>query len=419
MLDYFNKYGDYNPRISTPPLNNLGLVVVIPSFNEPYLKNSLISLLNCTLPNCAVEVIVVINYPIGSSDEIVENAKDCIENVIEMDATSSNPNFRFHFILAADLPIKHAGVGLARKIGMDEAAWRFFCIDKPKGVIACYDADSNCMSNYFVELVNLWNQHPKTQACSIRYEHPTEGIEFDATIYKGIALYELHLRYYNQACRFVNFPFAFHTVGSSMACCADSYVKFGGMNRHKAGEDFYFLQKIIPHGNFKELNSTCVFPSPRPSYRVPFGTGRAMLKYQESTEESILTYNFNIWLTLPPLFQNIDAIYSLDSQSLQEWTRTLHPALIKFLESYNFIEKVSEIKKNTSSFEAFRKRFFFWFDAFILLKYLNFAHETFFERKPVESEALLLAKKLGLKLPQNPSSIDILESYRKKDYQIE
>lgn len=414
--DYFHKY-DFKAKLEVKPNERLGLIVVIPSYNEPNLDKSLQSILSCKLPNCSVEVITVINYPSGALPDVIENANYCKETVDKINTQSNNPNLRFYSILASELPTKQAGVGLARKIGMDEAAYRLFSINNPKGIISCYDADSDCMDNYLVELERLWNDFPKTNACSIRYEHPMHGDEFEPSIYKGITQYELHLRYYNQASRFIKFPFAYHTIGSSMACCAESYVKFGGMNRHKAGEDFYFLQKIIPHGNFAELNSTCVFPSPRPSYRVPFGTGRAMLKYQQSSEESILTYDFNSWLTLLPLFNGVDYIFSAGNDTLSSWANTLHPALNQFLASYNFIDKIAEIKANTSSLESFRKRFFAWYDAFMLLKYLNSAHENYFERKPVDGESITLAKEIGLKLPQNPSSIDLLKSYREKDYQ--
>ncbi|RPH34058.1 MAG: glycosyltransferase family 2 protein [Bacteroidales bacterium] len=412
--DYFIKY-EFKPKINTSPNNDLSIIVVIPSYNEPNLRESLESLLHCKRPNCSIEVITVINYPSEASSDVIENANHCIEVINRINSQSNNSGLQFFSIFAPNLPKKQAGVGFARKVGMDEAAYRLFTINNPKGIIACYDADSDCMDNYLVELEKLWSDFPKTNACSIRYEHPVNGEEFEPSIYKGITQYELHLRYYNQASRFIKFPFAYHTIGSSMACCAESYVKFGGMNRHKAGEDFYFLQKIIPHGNFAELNSTCVFPSPRPSNRVPFGTGRAMLKHQQSPEESILTYDFKSFLTLIPLFESIEFIYKSDSLAIINWSKSLHPALQENLIIYDFAQKISEIKANTNSVESFRKRFFFWFDAFMLLKYLNFAHENYFQRKPVDGESIALAKEIGLKLPQNPSSIDLLKSYREKD----
>src|SRR4029434_9989987 len=98
-------------------------------------------------------------------------------------------------------------------------------------------------------------------------------------IYKAIAAYELHLRYYLQALRTAGFPHGYHTIGSSMAVRARTYMEQGGMNRRQAGEDFYFLHKLIPLGGFTELNSTTVYPLPRPSNRVPFGTGRAVSEW--------------------------------------------------------------------------------------------------------------------------------------------
>ena len=91
--------------------------------------------------------------------------------------------------------------------------------------------------------------------------------------------YELHLRYLNLFSRFTGFPYAYHTIGSCFGVRAETYASQGGMNKRKAGEDFYFLHKIIPLGEFREINNTCVIPSPRESDRVPFGTGAAIGKY--------------------------------------------------------------------------------------------------------------------------------------------
>ena len=77
---------------------------------------------------------------------------------------------------------------------------------------------------------------------------------------RKIAAYELHLRYYTHGLRFSNLPYSFQTVGSAMAVRCSAYQKQGGMNKRKAGEDFYFIQKIIALGGYSELNSTTVFP---------------------------------------------------------------------------------------------------------------------------------------------------------------
>jgi hypothetical protein len=61
------------------------------------------------------------------------------------------------------------------------------------------------------------------------------------------------------------------------------------MNRRMAGEDFYFIQKLLPAGGFFNLNQTTVYPSPRSSARVPFGTGVTIQRLTEGKNETLLT----------------------------------------------------------------------------------------------------------------------------------
>ncbi|HOP04140.1 MAG TPA: glycosyltransferase family A protein [Tenuifilaceae bacterium] len=415
MHSYFKRNQQFKPSVAEAPNINLGISVVIPSYNEPSLWRSLQSLASCEKPSCSVEVLVVVNYPENSAEEIVTNALECIEIVQKANAKFGGEYFSFFPLMAFNLPKKHAGVGLARQRGMDEAAWRFQQSNANNKIIACFDADATCSSNYLVELEKLWKKFPETEACSIRYEHPVEGNDFDERIYFGIAQYELHLRYYVQASRFVGHPFSFHTIGSSMACSAEAYLRYGGMNRHKAGEDFYFLQKIIPHGKFRELNSCCVYPSPRPSYRVPFGTGRAMTKYLENNDENYLTYNFDSWLILKPFFQHAPNLYNASKVSLESFMQEQHESLRTFLQSNNFVKAVEEVQANTSNPEAFKKRFFQWFDAFMLLKFMNFANENYYVRKPILSEAKRLAQSIGIKFIDGDSRSCL---YATRDFEI-
>lgn len=411
--EYFSKK-NFVPRIDQKPSEKLNICVVLPSYNEANLDKSLQSLLNCKKPFGDVEVIVVINHPEGSLPEVVIQSEESVALVNRYNALSDT-KVKFHSIKAYNLPLKHAGVGLARQIGMDEAAYRLFSVGNSNGIVACFDADATCELNFLFELENLWNIQPKTTACSIRYEHPISGNEFKQGIYEGIAGYELHLRYYNQASRYINFPFSYHTIGSSMASSAATYIKFGGMNRHQAGEDFYFLQKIIPHGNFRELNSTCIYPSPRPSTRVPFGTGRAMMKYLENTAEGIKTYNLNSFLDLIPLFTNVDKIWDFDDKSTLELVESLPKGISTFLLENNAVNEIRRVKDNTANQKSFRKRFFLWFDAFMLLKYLNYSNEKFYSRECVQKESIKLGKLIGLPVEETTSIPELLRIYREKD----
>lgn len=411
---YFARKG-IEPVIGQKPSAELGICVVIPVFKEKQLGRALDALVQCEKPTCKVELILVVNHPEDSPQDIVSLSQQAVETAQYYQQNYGTERFAIYPIKAYDLPRKHAGVGLARQIGMDEAALRLHSVGKPNGIIACFDADSECKPNYLTELERLWITHPETDACSIRYEHPLKGSEYPPEVYEAIARYELHLRYYNQASRYIGFPFAYHTVGSSMACSAEAYTRFGGMNRRQAGEDFYFLQKIIPHGRFRELNTTIVYPSPRPSDRVPFGTGRAISGYLAGIDP-IATYQLDSFLSVIPFFKSLDKLFPIDRpDELDELLSGFPVPLKQFLSQRAVLDSIRSIRRNTSGFTSFKKRFFLWFDGFALLKYLNYSHQTYYTRKPVEAESVKLLKKIGVNGTPEGDTISLLQQYRKLD----
>ncbi len=388
------------------------MIVVIPCFNEPDLVSSLKSLAACHLPQKKVEVIVVINSGEHHSEEIKkQNQKSLSEMnnwLKEIDQTSIS----FKSILVDNLPAKHAGVGLARKIGMDEAVLRFEKINQD-GTIVCFDADSLCDPNYLVEIEKHFQKNQKTPGCSIYYEHPIEGQEYTPEIYQAIAQYELHLRYYNQALRFCKLPFAFHTVGSSMAVRSSAYQKQGGMNKRKAGEDFYFLHKIISLGNFSELNSTRVIPSPRISDRVPFGTGKAIGDYVNKQDQQYLTYNFKSFELIKEWVEKIPDLFKSDFENLpwSEKNKIASEHLFNFLASEKFNEALIEIKKNSPTLESFIKRFYVWFDAFRVLKLIHYLRDVIYSDSPVNLESIMLLRTMGLSAKSN-AGVQLLNTFR-------
>ncbi|MBR9831132.1 glycosyltransferase family 2 protein [bacterium] len=409
VLDsYLSKQRVYSDFISSPPSQNLLLSVVIPVHNEPDILSTLKALANCEPTNGRVEVILVIN----ASEQASENVKQQnlhIVNIIEKFVASYSGELDFHYILNNDLPQKHAGVGLARKIGMDEAVSRFAKIKQDKGIIVCFDADCTCAPNYLIEIENAFKKYaPK--AMSIRFEHPLSGVEFDQRIYDYITDYELHLRVYKNAIAFAGLPYGYHTVGSSMAVSVMDYCKQGGMNKRKAGEDFYFMQKFIQLGPIYELNSTCVYPSPRVSDRVPFGTGRAIGERVNGSVDHLLTYNMQSFYDLKELTSMVPKFY----ESFDEIVRL--PVAIKcFFKEENLISKLLEIKRESASLTTFVKRFYAWFDAFQLLKFVHFARDEFYPNQPIN----LVAHQLLIDLKQNNVSgnnTDLLRTYRAIDF---
>jgi len=304
----------------------------------------------------------------------VNSAADAAAEVKERNRKSAAQAREYaHVIHCPDLPPKHAGVGLARKIGMDEGLRRLGA----GGIIVNFDADCRCDPNYLRAIEEHFAKHPETPGCSIYFEHPPGAAD----------LYELHLRYYVQALRHARHPYAFHTIGSCMAVRSHVYMEQGGMNKRKAGEDFYFLQKVIALGNYTDLVTTRVIPSARESHRVPFGTGKAVTDQLHG--KPVLTYPFEAFEDLKRFFEDIE-----------------HPpsSMCPFLDSQNFKEKLRELRANTATDETFRDRFFRWFNGFMAMKRIHFARDHLYGARPVLDEAR--------RLPDLAKAADLLDAYR-------
>ena len=402
------------PLLHTSVSLNLGVVVVIPAYDEPYLLLCLMNLKKCALPECDVEVIVIINHSEAENPLVKKNNLEIFEKVKTWSDQNSTHRLKFQVVLMGDLPKKFAGVGMARKVGMDEAAWRFEKIRQPGGVIACFDADSRCDKNYLTELYRHFSQNPKINACSVYFEHPTEGAEFEADIYEAITHYELHLRYYVNAQRWSGFPHAYQTIGSSMAVRCSAYQEQGGMNKRKAGEDFYFLQKFIELGNFSELNSTRVLPSPRKSDRVPFGTGKAVAEILDGKQKPI-TYNPLIFQDLKIFFESVFEFYNIEKEAFAQKFSCLPDTVQSFLKTVDFEKNSFEINKHTNSPASFHHRFFRWFNAFMLMKFVHYARDNFYPNVPVREAASWLAQNLdGFSSPETTEK-ELLQWFRMRD----
>lgn len=404
---YFKRFGYKTPQLSECQLESLEAVVVIPAYNEISLVESIQSLDYAGLHNHNVEVIIVFNAAEGdisaheTNQKAMNDLKDCL---VQKEMIKSKVH-----LLNETLPKKHAGVGLARKIGMDLAAKRLEEYGHLIAPIICFDADSKCQNNYLFELLNFFKNHPNMASCSIHFEHPLEG-GFDRTTYEGIYNYELHLRYYVMGLNYAALPFAFHTIGSSMAVRAIDYMKQGGMNKRKAGEDFYFLQKFISLGKHGNLNSTCVIPSPRSSNRVPFGTGRAILEMQEKKKDLSLSYAFSSIEVLKSTF--------VEMKAWRDSPPKFHPLLEEFLGKEVLTEYVNTARMKSKDEDHFKKEFFKKFNAFSCLKFMHYLRDVHFPNEPLSVSVPLLLKELGLEKPENIDVLSFCRTIEKEDHQF-
>ncbi len=382
----------YPPFVNAEVSPSVSMIVMIPCLNEPEIFRTLESLWACDSVKSKCEVIVVVNESENSSEAVKTFNQENYLRLFDWKAANDRPNLVLHPIYARSVNAKHAGAGMARKIGMDEVIRRFNSINRPDGVIISTDADCLFSPNY-LQLIELAFSRKSCFAATLNFKHRVEEMA-DPKQRLGIQLYENYLHYYKKALDFAGFPDSIYTIGSAFAVRADAYVKQGGMNRRQAGEDFYFLNKLTKLGKFVEINDACVYPSARVSDRVPFGTGAAMTKWMNDADDLSLTYNFAAFLDLKVLFDRVDSLFRITS--VAEFISSLPPSIREYLESLNFSEKLDEINKYSSNLMSFRKRFFQFFDAFIILRFLNLAHEKYYPEQKL-SEAIAQLKEAVIK----------------------
>lgn len=380
------------PLIQSEPNPQCNIRIVIPCYNEPELLQTFESLKECSLPETIVEVIILINHA-ENAPVHVKNFNMATKAEADCWIKENNSNKLIFFAIGpVELRKKWAGVGLARKTGLDEAVLRFNHFNNTRGIVVSLDSDSLVETNYLVEIEKHFNQNPKHVGATVKVEHQKDGLSERQK--QGIELYEKYLHYYKDALQFTGFPNSIYTIGSAFAVTAESYVKCGGMSRRQAGEDFYFLQNLVQLGTVGEINTTRVFPSARLSNRVPFGTGAAIQKWMEGTEDLTKTYNFKAFSDLKSFFDAKEKLFHSGESGFYANLSALPEPVRQFILLDNFKIEIDDLNRNCSTLKSFQTRFFHKFNAFKVLKFMNFAHEKYYEKADLELQCQLLKQML-------------------------
>ncbi len=385
-----------------------GLVVVIPAIAEENLMTTLRSLSVCLAPSSPVEVIVVINHSIAANLSVKQLNIDCLQEILAKKDELEHPWLKINVVEAFDLPSKHAGVGLARKIGMDEAIYHFLENGRNDGLILSLDADCTCERSYLQAVENYFNRRAENWAAGIYFEHDIDNASLSLSQRNAIIQYELHLRYLVMAQRHCGFPHAYHTIGSAMTCRAGAYAKLGGMNKRQAGEDFHFLQKFIEVSRFGQIGTTMISPSSRASWRVPFGTGKSVQKYLETG--TLSTYSLSSFEDLAALVRSIPSLHG--SQDLDTWYGSLPVRIQMFFDQIDWSSSIQQIIDHTRSYDSFAKRFWRWINALKVVQFLHFSRR-WNRDVPVQQASTQLAGILGFIGEELADDRELLQLYRR------
>jgi glycosyltransferase involved in cell wall biosynthesis len=398
---YLNKQAAVEPwRINEVPSRCFSGAVVIPSLAEAAnLPQTLESISHnpADLLYRFIILIVVNQRADASGAETVDNLetlkmlplwKQCygLKNLFWVDAATSGRSGR-------ELPPKQ-GVGLARKIGLDLALPLLdYQGDDP--LLICLDADTLVQPDY---LPAITRHFARTSAggASIPYRH---RLATNIAGQSAIDRYELFLRSYVLGLELAESPYAFHTVGSAMACRASAYVASGGMNRRLAGEDFYFLQHVHKTSRVVSLSGTVVHPSPRSSHRVPFGTGRAVGDMLTEGEQRLLFYQPVVFSIVGEWLACVAENFEADASSLLNGAARISPVLHEFLEQTGFSASWENLKKNNRESTKLKGAFHGWFDAFRTMRLVHHLSNEAYPRVAPESAITPLLERTGQVAP--------------------
>lgn len=278
-----------------------------------------------------------------------------------------------HCSAGREIPAKQ-GVGLARKLGMDfglkliaqqkesrhsEVAW-----------LHSSDADVVLPPNYF----DVPTPQDSVSAIIYPFEHHAES-----KYQQSMLLYDFSLRYYVEQLKLAGSPYAFHTIGSLIAVSPLAYAQVRGIPKRSGAEDFYLLNKLAKVGEILSLEAPVINIAGRPSHRVPFGTGPALVKLQQM-DDPLAEYTFyhpEIFSALKQLLlivseaeQSIASAEVFFIQLQDRMPKDMAAHVISTLKQLKAEKQFKHLSKKKSSAQ-FVQGFHTWFDAFVTLRFIH------------------------------------------------
>ena len=381
-------------------------VLVIPAFQETsaFIERFLVS----TLSNEPVLMVVVINEPIvvpiaeilieTSSKTVIEHPENILSKSSNMQKALYNysiscgsVNWQYENLTLIKVDLKdiwllvvdrftqaidkEQGVGLARKIGADLSAY-LISINRIKQQWICSsDADAHLPDDYFSALLS---RHKKTVVCCFNFMHRSD----DESVHQANFLYETALRYYVAGLQYAGSPYAFFTIGSTLAFKVEVYVQARGFPKKSAGEDFYLLNKLAKLGNVEFVKDVIIILEARTSQRVPFGTGPAVQKILDlqKSNQDYCYYHPDLFTLLKSTLNSFSNLWDYRNDLIL-WFQQLPIIISQALIEIGFECFVEKQKCNSK--KQFDKQLVVWFDAFKTLKFIHSLRANHYQDIPL------------------------------------
>ena len=370
---------------------NISQVVIIPAYAE---KENIFSTLASLALNQPLSleysfILCVINNKKNSPASDIKNNQDtmeCLEALLRKKSvrkfSAERELYQLLLILADsklklgyidasssgyEMPSNTGGVGMARKNGMDMALRLLRNRSLLPNLILSLDADTLVQNDYLFSINNYFTSRIKTAIVAYEHQMP-QNFEEQA----AICCYEIFLRYWVLGLRYAKSPWAFHSIGSTIATSTEAYLQVRGMNKREAGEDFYFLNKLAKIGKIHYIKDICVYPSARSSTRVPFGTGKRIYRFLSGNRQEYLLYDPRIFVILAAWLELMKTSFEYAQEEILMKAERIHPLLKNLLESCGFASAWSNIRRNAKDEKTLIRQYNDWFDGFKTLKLINY-----------------------------------------------
>lgn len=346
-------------------------VLIIPAYNEPpSLINRLTTLLAAKRRALAI---VVINQPATDSDT---RANQALFNELAklpqvqpwckgLVRAGAGYIYGLDYFSGQGLPPKQ-GVGLARKLGCDVAV-RLYAQGKIRYPwLHCSDADVNFTASYF-----------KAGAVADRhYAAMLYPFEHTATpaYQQAVRLYELRLHWYVAGLRWAGSPYAFHTIGSTLAVNVSHYCKVRGFPKLAAGEDFHLLNKLAKTGPILTLTEPLLELDGRVSQRVPFGTGPSVARLAQQVAPTLAPEFENpaVFVALRTVLASFSALWRDRQSPTVVHNVGLDKLTVAALQHVGFDKTLAHALRQATTVEQFKKQLHTGFDALQTRRFLHY-----------------------------------------------
>ncbi len=374
--------------------------VVIPCYDEP--AASVLALLRSVFDQGSdILVVLVINAPVDADKVPLQQTRQLLTDLLASYARQTPVGKQIAWLRDADgrlpdcmlvdccskrdyLIAKKQGVGRARKIGVDLVCALYKQLRVLTPLVFNTDADVHLPAGYIDAGLKACDDTTSAVVFPFRHVPQNEALG------QVSQLYDFKLRYYVAGLVYARSPYAFSTIGSTLAIHLAHYVSVRGFPKRAGGEDFYLLNKLAKVGKVVSLASPEITLTGRLSHRVPFGTGPA-LKALVSNSADLCSFPifyhprcFDVLRCFQAaLLQAIQNGGNRAGLSFEETLEQCGPKLTTderymlhtYAETADLEQKLRVIKHQYASAQSAQKSVLDWFDGFKTLKMIHFLRD--------------------------------------------